>query len=511
MKTKSIVKGALILTSASIITRILGFVYRVYMSNVIGAEGMGLYQLIMPLYMLVYSISSSGFSTTISKLTAQENAKREYGNMGRILKQSIFTSSIIAFILSVVVFLFAEQIGTLLFHDTRTIKSLKLLSICFPFMAAGSCIRGYFFGLQEAGVPAISQVFEQSTRMITIYILSTAFVSKGLEYAVAAAVIGMCMGEILSFLYVLFSYRVFKTKNSLNKRPSLNPFKAYTMILIMAIPLTANRVTGSLLSTIENILIPQKLQEFGLTGTQAMSTYGQISGMAMPLLMFPSSLLTALSTALIPAVSEARAIQNSKRISSTVTKSMLFTSIIGVGTAGLFVTFPNEIGMAIYNQKRIGELLYLMGFICPFLYYQVTLSGILNGLGEQVFIFRNSIISSAINIFFVYFLVPVYGINAFIIGWFVSLIIISFLDIQRVLKRTYLTVNVSNWILKPLICIIACSMCSKFIYFKFLLSFGNILGLILAVLTLAVLYFILLIFTQCLKIEDLKSIIKSAF
>ncbi len=140
MKSQSIIKGALILTTANIITRVLGFVYRVYMSNVIGAEGMGLYQLIVPIYMLVWSISSSGFTTTISKLTAQENAKKEYGNIGRILKQSMAASFLISIFLAVIVYIFSNYIAVSILKDNRAEIPLKVISLCFPFMAAGTYI-----------------------------------------------------------------------------------------------------------------------------------------------------------------------------------------------------------------------------------------------------------------------------------------------------------------------------------------------------------------------------------
>lgn len=509
MSKKSIIHGAIILTSANIITRILGFIYRIYMSNVIGAEGMGLYQLIVPIYMLIWSMSSSGFSTTISKLTAQENAKHEQGNIHRILKQSVLTSVLISVVLSILLFLFSEKIGVEILKDGRTILSLKILSTCFPFMAAGSCIRGYFFGLQKSSVPAISQVFEQAVRMAAIYFLASILIPRGLEYASAAAVIGMCLGEILSFFYVYFSYRSFKENYFYDKKPSLNAVKVYAMIMAIAIPLTANRVTGSFLCTLENILIPLKLQGSGMTSTEALSTYGRLNGMAMPLLMFPSSLLTSLSITIVPAVSEAKAIKNTKSISNTVTKTMLFTSITGIGASGLFITFSNEIAMAIYNEAETGHLLYLLGFICPFLYYQVTLSGILNGLGEQLFIFRNSLLSSAINLMFIYFLIPIYGINAYIIGSLVSLIVVSILDINRVKLRTGLKLKISDWIIKPALSITFCCLIIKIIYKYIPEMSNNMVSFIISALLLGILYLIMLIITGCITTKELISIIKN--
>lgn len=498
----TIIKGAIILTIANIITRILGFVYRVYMSNIIGAEGMGLYQLIMPIYMLVWSLSSSGFSTTISKLVAEENSKKEFGNIKRILNLCIITSVSIATFLSIFIFLFSDYIATNIFKDERILLSLHIICISFPFMAYGSCIRGYFLGMQNTLIPAISQVLEQITRMISIYFLSSIFIPMGLSYACAVAVIGMCIGEIFSFLYVYLMYNSHIKKSY--KKTVLSKIKCYYIILSMALPLTANRVIGSFLSTIENILIPQKLIQYGHTNLEAMSLFGQLSGMSMPLLMFPSSLLTALAISIVPAISEAMAKKNITVIKETISKAFLFTSIIGLGAMAVFIVFPYELGTIIYSQDDIGSQLLYLGFLCPFLYCHVTLSGILNGLGEQMLIFKNSLISSAINISFIFFLIPIYGINAFIIGWLLSLIVINCISLLKLKKRTNFKISIIDSILKPLICILASVILSKTAHKYLLSSFSPAISLIISLVILAICYLFLLISLDCINFKIIK-------
>lgn len=503
-KRKSIVTGALILTTASVITRILGFIYRIYMSNTIGAEGMGLYQLVVPVYSLAWSISCSGFTTTVSKLVAAENAKREYGNMGRILKQALLITVAIGTVLSVVTYSAADFIGASILKDSRTIMSLRILAAAFPFMAAASSIRGYFLGLQESVVPAISQVLEQCTRMVIIYFLAGIFIPRGLEYATAAAVIGIFGGETLSFLYVLYSYRVFKIKNKFIKRPSTGSLTMLSTIFAMALPLTANRIVSSLLSTMENILIPQRLQAFGMTQKEAMSAYGQITGMAMPLIFFPSALLVSLSISLVPAISEATAVKNTERISYTVSKSALFTSVIAMCASAIFLVFPKELGMLIYHQD-IGDILFLMGIMCPFWYLGITFGGILNGLGQQVFIFRNNLISSVINILFIYFLVPQYGVNAFIVGWFTSLVFVTILEIKKIKSCTNIKFPIVTWFAKPALAAAATGLAVKYLYTHYLFKwFGDIFGLIAGIALLAGMYMTFILLMGCITLDDIR-------
>ncbi len=504
---KSIISSAIILTCAGIITRILGFVYRIYMSNMIGAEGMGLYQLIMPIYGLAWSLACSGFTTTISKLTAQEKAKGEYGNMRRLLRQSVIFTTLTGVVIAFVIFYSAELTAVVFFKDTRTTMSLQILAFAIPFMSAGSCIRGYFYGLQETMIPAINQVFEQCVRMLVVFLLAGTFMPLGLEFACATALVGIVAEECFSFIFAFVAYKRSKVRK-LYKKPSITRGKSLMMLLTMAIPLTANRVIGSLLATFENILIPLRLQAFGMSSKEAISAFGQITGMAMPLIYFPSAFLMSLAISLVPAVSEASAMRNFQRIKYTASKSILFSSVIGFGAAAIFIVFANELGQVIYNQD-ISLMLILLGIMCPFLYIQVVLSGILNGLGYQVFIFRNSLISSVINIGFIYFLVPKQGMNGFIIGWFVSLIIICGIEIQKLRQSVELNFEFKNWFLKPVISAIATALTIKYLANKLVFNFfGDKLGLAIAITLLVMVYGAFIILTGCLSRDELFGALK---
>lgn len=455
MFKSTLIKGALILTIANIITRILGFIYRIYMSAAIGAEGMGLYQLITPIYQLVWAISSAGLSTSMSKLTAQEMAKGKAGSSQRLLFISLSISAAIAALLSVLVHSFSDLIAIYIIKETRTALSLRLLSVCFPFMAAGSVIRGYFLGTKNTAVSAISQVLEQAVRMAAVYILASFMIPKGIEYACGAAVIGMAAGEIISFLYTALTW-LYKSRK-IKAEPSRLSYRVCSnMLLSMAIPLTLNRVAASVFSTAEAFLIPLKLQEFGMPRQQAVSILGILNGMAMPLVMFPSSLLTALATAAMPVISESHALNQHYRIQRTIKQTMFITAVIAAGTSGIFFTYPEEVGMIIYSQP-MGNILKLLSIVCPFLYIQVTISGILNGLGEQVFIFKVNMISSVINISSIYFLVPLYGINAFILSWIISSAAATLMTVNRLKRSVNLRLHISSSFIVPALAVtLAC-------------------------------------------------------
>ena len=461
---KPFVIGAIILASANIITRLLGFAYRIFMSNSIGASGMGLYQLIMPIYSLAWAISCSGITTSLSRLVASENAQNNKKNIKILLKISLILTIGISLFLSIILFIFADYIGNNILNDERATLPLKVLSFSLVFMAAGSCIRGYFLGLQKNLTPAISQILEQFIRMGIIFIFATQFAERGAEYAVYIAVIGIVFGEGISFAYVFISLKLnIKKLIIIPKMPVLNNKQALFALISISAPLTLNRISGSFLSTIENLLIPNRLQAYGLSQNDAIEIFGKITGMALPLIFFPSAILTALSISLIPSISEAISINNFKKIDNVISKSIEFTLIAAFGAAIIFTVFPYEIGRIVYNQN-LESMLIILSIICPFWYINITLSGILNGLGEQMFIFKNSLFASVLTIGFIYFLVPIYGIYSFLAGWFISLIIVTFLDIKKIKKKTNINISFLKHFVKPLLAASASGLVVNYIH-----------------------------------------------
>lgn len=501
MSRRTIITGTLILTAANLITKCMGFLNRVFLSNAMGAEGMGLYQLILPLYALAWSITSAGFTTTISRLAAQEKIRGESGNIGRIVKQAVCLSLCVSIFVSGTLFFFAEKLAFYLLNDIRATHPLQLLAFAVPFMSAGSCFRGFFLGMQETLIPALSQVLEQAVRILTIYFLAGIFVPLGISYACCAAVCGILLGEWLSCCFTVWNYRRYKKKHHFLRKPSLSSPATLSMILAMAVPLSATRIIGSLLSTVENLLIPRQLQLHGQNAAEALRTYGELTGMAMPLILLPSACLMAASVSLVPEISEASAVKQDTRISKTVSATFLFTFIVGFGAAALFAVFPQELCYIVYNRPALGQVLFPLAFLCPFLYAQTTLHGLLNGLGEQIFLFWNNLLSSLISIAAIYFVMPHYGVAAFLAGWFCSLLFSVLTALHRLWKRTGVVPSLYDCFLKPLLAGSASGLLVKYLIRisepSKLLFLGSFIGM-------GILYLLFLFLLGCFHKADWK-------
>ncbi len=506
--TANVFTATLILTTANLISKLMGFFYRVFMSNTIGAEGMGLYQLIMPIYALAWSITAAGFTTTISHLTAQEQSKGNIGNIKKILKQSMSCSFLLSILIGFILFFYADAIALYILQEPRTALSLKLLSFALPFMACGSCLRGYFLGLQSPTIPATSQVLEQTIRIATVYILAAPFMKLGLEMACVSAIVGIVFGEFISFFYVFFIYNIHKKstqKNVKSKGIICSNTKITKMILTMALPLCATRIIASLLVTVENALIPQQLQAFGQDSKTALALYGELTGMAMPLIFLPSACLLAASISLVPEISKAVASKNHEKIKKTVSATFLFTFVLGIGVATIFAVFPKEICYIVYSRQNLGELLFPLAFICPFLYAQITIQGLLNGLGEQFFLFVVHLISSVITIGMLLYYMPIYGIDVFFYAMGISLCISMVLCLYKLYMRTGVVPNCMNCLIRPLLAGFASGLSVRYII---QVSTPSKFLFLCSIIAVSFLYLLFLILLGCFSENELGLLLK---
>ena len=451
MAGKSFINSALILMAAGLVVRILGFFYRIYLSNLIGAEGMGLFQLIAPIYTLVILTLTSGVSIAVSKMVAEELARKHLANLKRITACALALVVVSGASISVIMFIKLDFITGVMLKDSRTYYSMLLLLPCIPVIAAASALKGYFYGVQDVMPTAFSQIAEQVVRIGLVTLTASYFLKLGLEYACALATIGMALGEIANLIVLIIVYRFRKTHSpgNMSKAGLLRKRTIFKNLLDISFPVASNRFVTSIMFAAEVILIPRRLVAGGIDYQQSIELYGKLTGMAMPLMFFPSLVTSSLATTLVPAISEAMSLRNMRSVNHRISKSIQITFILGFIFTAVFLAYPNEIGNLVYRKEDIGGILYSLSFTCVFIYLQQTLLGVLNGLGKQGISLRNSLIGYAIRICFVYFLLPVYGINSYIWGIVASYACVSVMNMYTVSRVSGMALDVRNWVLKP--------------------------------------------------------------
>lgn len=414
------IKGTFVLTLAGVISRIIGFIYRVFLSQTFGAEAMGIYQLIFPVFALCYAISTSGIENAIARCVAAKSAL----NQEEEAKQFLLSSMILSFSLSIVCTLllqeYADFISRIFLQDTRTYELLLIISYAFPFASIHSCIIGYYFGLKKTNIPAITQLIEQITRVGSIIILYHLFTSNNIDCDISLAVIGLVLGEIGATIFTI--YYATKRKQGLFQT-SLSVSSIYRNLkelLPLSTPLTANRVILNLLTGIEAVSIPIQLQAFGYSSSEALTIYGVLIGMALPCILFPTALTSAASTLLLPTIAEIQALDNKKEIKQVVHKTTHYGTALGLTCLISFFIFSDFIGIKLFNTPEVGIYLRALAWLCPFLYLNTTLISIINGLGKPTITFFLNIIGLFIRIIGIFLFIPIFGIYAYLSALLIS-------------------------------------------------------------------------------------------
>lgn len=448
---KSFISGAVTLMAAGLIARLFGFVFRIYLSNLIGAEGIGLYELVLPVYTAVVLTITSGITIAVSKMVAEQNARRNRAGPGRITICAVALVAAAGAVISLFIFINAGSISNFVLGDARTRNALLILAACLPAVVASAALKGYFYGMQLVTPTAFSQVAEQAVKISVLIALSNGIAVSGAEYACSVATLAAVLGEmanlvVLSLVFSLKQKRISRERY-IEKPPRKR--KIIADLLKSAVPVSANRLVISTLSATEYILIPVMLAIGGLDDKSSMEVFGRLTGMAMPLILFPSLVTNSLATTLVPAISKSVTLKNRKTVAYQVSKSIQATFILGIVFSSLFLCYPDDIGSLIYKRENIGDLIFMLSFSCVFVYLQQTMAGVMNGLGKQGVLLRNTVIGSALRIGAVYFLIPVFGIKGYIAGFIISLVVTEILNLSAIHRITGMVFDLRNWFIKP--------------------------------------------------------------
>ncbi len=496
------IKNALILTLSSLILRFAGIIFKVYVTRIIGSEGVGLYQLVFSFYMLASTFATTGICTAVTRLVSEEIGVGSKKGTLRIFRRSIEFTLILAAISVVLVFFGADFIAKSIIGDSRAAVSLKMLSISLPFMGISSCIRGYFIALRRATPGAVSQLFEQAIRILMVLLLVRKYIHKGLQFTCGAIIAGDAIAEILSCgLLILIFYTSKKQLSQLNGRS--NPtYGIFKKIIHISMPITGGRYLNTALRTGENVLVPKKLARFRASSSGALSMFGMIKGMALPILFFPSTLLNSVSTLLIPEMAEAVAKKRLYTVKSATERILKLTGLVSFIFGSIFFFCGENLGVLIYNSKEVGYLLTALSPIVPFMYLDSISDGILKGLDQQLFTFRTSISDSVIRIALILVLLPISGMKGFILIMYFSNALTCFLNVKRLTRVAGAKLKIFRDLLFP--AILSFLVCYSV---KLLISpvyfLGNIGFVLVLTLISIALYIALLCFLKITNIKEL--------
>lgn len=437
-----IIKNAAVLLITSVILRSFGLLLKIYLADILGSGGLGLYQLIMSVYIFASSFASSGICTAVTKKVAESDCDEE---IKHTVKTAFFITTAVA-VLSVGLLNFgADFIAKSFIKDETAAFSLKIISVALTFVGYSSVLRGFFIAKAKTVQPSVVQIVEQTVRICLYFLFLNFFQKNGVKNLISAIVLGDTLAEIVSFLLIFVLYRksVSKIKCQISKKGTANE------IIRVALPISGSSYLSSLLHTAENLLVPIKLSAFHKTADRSLSLFGAVKGMAMPILFFPASFLSSLSIMLLPEISCAKARNNTLKIKETVKKSISYTLTLSIFTAFVFLNLGFELGEIVYNDSDVGFVLKVLAPIVPFMYLESIASGILKGLDRQVQMFIYNLADSGARLLAVFFLVPVFGIKAYLGIMICSNSFTSLLCYKNLKNATKIDTDYLNWIIKP--------------------------------------------------------------
>lgn len=433
-----LIMGTAILTITGLITRIIGFFYRIYLSRLLGEEGMGIYQLLSPVLALSFALTAAGFQTSISKFVAGQTGQRESAfHSYRPMVMGLTVTVPLSLACTLLLYLGSDFIATILLREPRTVSMLRLLAPSVPLSAIHACINGYFYGIKKAGVPAGTQLLEQCCRVGCVYLVSASLLIRGQTPSINVAVLGLTIGEGCSMLAALAAFwyhcrtrhsfgNVLHSGTSHGIRHRCKDCKKHTALLTysqllgMVVPLTANRIVLNLLQSVEAVSIPAGLRSYGYDNATALSVYGVLTGMAFPMIFFPNALTGSVSVMLLPMVSESYAKGDHEGIRRAILRTVKYCFLLGFSCMAVFLCFGRFMGEFLYRSPLAGHFIRTLSLICPFLYLDTTLSSILQGLGLASRLFLINVTSLLVRLLFILLTVPRLGIQGYLYGLLLS-------------------------------------------------------------------------------------------
>ncbi|MBO8159769.1 polysaccharide biosynthesis protein [Thermosyntropha sp.] len=515
-KGQTFIKGALILSIAGAISKVLGAVYRIPLARMIGAEGIGLYQMAYPIYTTILALATAGVPVAISIMVAEKETEGYSGDSIKILRVSLVILFFIGLLLSFIVMESAGILADYVLKNPRAYYPILAVAPAIFFAALMSVFRGFFQGHQSMVPTAVSQVVEQLFRVTAVLVLAYIFVDKGIEYAAAGATFGAVIGGIAGLAVLIFYYLNFTKKNrSESIKLCYSGERSISLgkeMIKLAIPVSVGAVVLPLVQMLDAVIVPGRLIALGYTVSQATALYGHLSGMAAVLISLPTIFTISIATSMVPAISEAK----------TKNDIGLLVERLNYGfRGGMLISFPAAAGLFIlafpicdllYGAPEAGVPLEPLAFSAIMLAaFQISSAG-LQGIGMPKIAMRNLIITGMFKVIFNYTLtsIPFLNIKGAAIGTVLAFFIGSILNLIYLKRFTGIKYETKRLVKILLASIVMAAAVRASYQYMVTIDIRSHLATLAAIVIGIGVYGILLILVKELDMTILKKIIRDA-
>ena len=488
-KSKLFLINGAILTSTSLLMKFAALIFNIYISNQIGSEAVGVFSLVMAVYLFFITVATSGLNIAVTVIVSEKFALNKNQKAIKAIRTCIFFSLLLGIAAGGLILLFSNFITSKCLHNMVSSSPLFYIAIGLPFIAMSSCISSYFTTIRKAYKNAISQVFEFTIKMFATIILLKINISNGVEVICISLILADVISEICSFTLIFILYII---DIKLKKLEDIRSFGQRINILKIAFPVAVTSYIRSGLSTLKQLIIPTQLEKSGISCSRALSQYGMINGMVLPVITFPTVFTDSYSMLLIPEFSTYVAQKNYKAINYIANKIFKITCAFTMCICSIFFIFSNDLGLAIYNNIEIGYYFKIFTPFIFFMYMDHIIDCILKGLNKQFGVMCCNILDLSITTCFIYFLLPVLGIKGYVLSIFFSEVLNFSISLFQLFKYSGIKPNLIDWIVVPLFCSLVGFFVVNIWRFNFVGLVGNlIINVFLFVLVYGVAFFII--------------------
>jgi stage V sporulation protein B len=442
MKKDSFFKESLILTISNLGTGILGFMFSIILSKELGPEGMGLYGLVMPFYNLFICLICGGMVTAISKVASVYFSKNDYRNLNKSVETSLWFDLIWAVLVSSIFFIAAPLISSHMIKDTRTVYALRVIAPALIFVGLSSILKGYFYGITKVKIPAVIDILEKAFRIALIVTAMSMISNPNITKTVTVAYTALALGEGLSLVLLYIFYRLNKLKVNFSTHKKEGRAQLLFNILVVSLPLCLNGFLSTTLGTISTIVVPRRLVSAGIEYSSALSMIGKFSGMAMAIIFFPLIVVNSISTVLVPDLSQTLEKKDYFALEDRIISVMKIAFLLGLATTVICTSIPTSLGKLFFSRPDLGSYIKFASIAAPITFVSSTTFGILNGLGRQGIVLKNSVIVSIVEVILLYIFTGLPNVNIY--GFGLTLIITSgillWLNLHEIKKYCHIAV-----------------------------------------------------------------------
>ncbi len=437
--------NGILLTAVGIAMRTVALFFNAFLTREVGAEGIGLYTLVMTVYSFAVTFATSGISLTVTRLVAAAMGEGERGEVSRVLSGAVLYALIFSTAATVALFFGAAGFAQYVLFDARGAACLRILSPSLIPLSLVSVFSGYFVGVRRVGCNAATQIFGQLFKIgITVWLV-TKVSHMGVEYSAVALSLGTTLTEIICFGVIFIQFLIDRRRAEKKSGAQIKG------VAEMAIPLALSAYIRQALLTLEHILIPKRLQKRGESNSEALSSYGTLHGMALPMILYPMATLSSFAGLLVPEFAERMARNDERGMRKVASEAFSLTLIYAVATSAFLLIFSEELGYVIYNSYSAGRYIAVLAPVVPIMYLDHVTDSVLKGVGEQVYSMWVNITDSLLSIFLVWFLIPRMGI----MGYALCIVIMEgynfVLSAIRLLARIKFRISFTKSLVFPLI------------------------------------------------------------